>query len=239
MKNITLLGTGYAPELTTSSMQISANTRVKYSTFVYAAFFIIANLACCWYYIAFPLVNMRPVHGYPAAPAVYSYHSTRYISVEYWMVWFLAWNILLVNMLCHALMNNTLVEFGGIHRFLSRCGVFWNGAIFLILSFLWLLFCNGGSTPGALCNDPRWCGVYYAEPAGADWCPNTVNFVPDVTVGDLYRSDEFLQAWMFSIFFFLWAMANKEINGYLRKKGLFREVFVDQTQDQQQQPDEE
>ena len=221
------VGSGYAPEMNGSALQPNGYaSRVKYSTFVYAAFFMFANLACCWYYIAFPLVNMRPVFGYPAAPAQYTFETTRYISVEYWMVYFLVWNILLVDLLCHALMNNTLVEFGGIHHFLSRVGMVWNGIIFLILTFLWLFFCNGDFTGGALCNDPRWCGVYYTSSSALSWCPNTVNFVPDVTYSQIYRSDEFFQAWLFSIFFMIWALANKSINRYLHRKGMFRELFV-------------
>lgn len=220
MKNV---GTGYAPELTIETSQESANNRVKYSTFVWAIVFCMANALTCWYYISFPLVNMRPVNGYPAEPAQYDFQTTRYISFEYWMVYFLGWNILLVYMMAHAILNNTLVEFGGMLHFLSRVGLWWNGFIFLGLSFLWLFFCNNSG--GALCNDPRWCGVYYAEAIGMPWCPNTVNYVPDVTVSQIYRSDEFFQAWLFSIFFFLFSMANKAVYGYLRRKGMFREVF--------------
>lgn len=88
-----------------------------------------------------------------------------------------------------------------IFRFNYGCHMIW--FIMYVLSFALMIFvlvmlgsqygdCNQPDQPDNICNDKRWCCVYFTNPA--NMCPN-VGPCPGVTASDLSPSDEFL--WLF------------------------------------------
>lgn len=222
-----LLGTGISP-----STDNAGGVRVKYRHFVSATLFSMAILVYTFYYIAFPLAQLKFTHGYTrfgTPPSPNNFRSDRY--TWSWVIIYIssAASLIMVYLLPFAMLNNTVPEISQLHYWWSRATSRATIIIFILLSIIWLSFCNRGFPDYTFCNDLRACCVYYMSSFdGAKWCPNTTPCTPNFTSGDLTRTDDFFQIWLFTLFYSVWALANKSVNKDLRSYGLFREVFTEE-----------
>jgi len=167
--------------------------------YVTATMFVYAMALVTLYWLAFPVVNSIFFDGYPQfgslLPGVVV--TTRY-GWDWWMVWFLTWNVLPPMTLAWALTHNRIEEYTRIHA--ATCGIAMaaDGIAFVVLSYRWVLYCNTAySNWDTACNDYRWCGVFWPN----SWCPNNGPFTPAVTLGNLHRNAEMTQHWVFSLVF--------------------------------------
>lgn len=196
--------------------------------YVHGTLIVMATMLAIFYWIGFPLNNMVFVHGYPRLGAGVTqpneFKSARY-SLLWWAVYLLNLNLLLPFMLAIALMNNSFPEYSNVHHFFSRLGVWLNLVLLVILAVVWLFFTNGGSTGyNSASNDRRWCcAEFAASTEAASWCPNGSPCIPDVTPSQLSRSDEFWQAFLFSIIFFLVSLIHTAVNDHLSRYDVFKE----------------
>jgi hypothetical protein len=177
--------------------------------------FLFLNAGIFFYWSGFVLVNTYYTNEYPFftnAPPNYGFVSARY-NYEWWTVWFLTLNALLIIILCFALINNTVEEVTRLHKWLSLILVVINLYVAFALLFLWIFWCNNGSSGGAACNDYRWCCVNFPSV----WCPNTIPCTPAVTVAELHRNDEMTQHFIFAFVFFVLSTFHAALNGDLRE----------------------
>lgn len=221
-----LIGTGISPKQIDSGNGI----RVKYRHFVGAALFTMASLLFCWYFVSFPLQNLKFTHGYPrfgTPPSPNSFRSDRYTWGWVFIYIMTALNVMLPFLLSAALMNNTMPEISKLHYFFSRITALLSIVCFIGMSVVWLFFCNRYFPDYSFCHDPRHCCVYFASTLeNTKWCPNTVPCDPNVTSGQLTRTDEFFQVWLFSLLFSFWALGHRAVNKDMRGYGMWREVFT-------------
>lgn len=225
-----LLGSGISPQ----SNYISAEERqegvsIKYRHFISATLFIMASMIFCFYFIAFPLTNMRFTHGYPrfgTPPSPNNFQSDRYTWGWVFIYILIAANLMLPYLLAAAVVNNTTNEIADLHYFISRFCAVASIVVFVGLSVTWLFFCNRFFPHYSFCHDFRWCCAFFSSSGdAAKWCPNITPCNPHVSSGMLTKSDEFFQTWLFALLFGFWALAHRSINGKLRKYGLWKEVF--------------
>lgn len=194
---------------------------------VFGTVFVMASALFWWYWFGFPLLLIHFQNGYPrfgTPPVPNGWRSSRYAWI-WWHTWLLGLNAILPFLLAMALANNRIPEIARMHRFLGLLAILLSLWIFVWMSIHWIFACNYSFTASSTaCNDARWCGAFHAS--APDWCPNTGPFVPNVSGGDLHRSDEFFQLWLFSLLSILWALAHRAINRDLQSYGLFREEFT-------------
>lgn len=162
-----------------------------------------------FYWSGIVLVNTIWSHEYPNYN---QFASSRY-TYEWWTVWLLNFNVLLIFMLSLAMANNSVEEFARLHKWCSIIMIIVNLFVALSLLFLWIFFCNNPYSGGAACNDYRWCCVYF--PSG--WCPNTVPCIPAVLSSDLHRNSEMTQHFVFAFVFFVLSTFHVSLNGDLRE----------------------
>lgn len=215
------VGKGLAPEATPPEEE-GEDSQPAYRFYVQSSLFLICSVIFCWYWTAFPLTDVRFTHEYtqpgiPPGPGPFS--SARY-GWEWWHVWLLGLNWLLPYLWGMALLNNFYGEYARLHYFVSRLTLLTNFWTFIFFSVSWIFVCNNGLVPYATaCNDLRWCCVYFPS----TWCPNIVPCTPNVTPGELTRTDAFFQMWLFSLLFVLWGLAHRSLNGRMREMGLFKD----------------
>lgn len=150
----------------------------------------------------------------PPLPGVFS--DSRY-GWEWWPVWLLGLNVFLPFALQFAMLNNHVLQYSRMHRWFSTTAMITNLVAFALLTVLWLVRCNNTySGSASMCNDYRWCGVYFPS----QYCPNAVPFVPAVSATDLSRNSEASQHWIFSLVFWLLAWWHTSLNGDLREYGV-------------------
>jgi hypothetical protein len=229
LKRFARLGAGIAPD-TARKPVYDAPPTVKFRHFVGATIFIMASMIFCWYYVAFPLANLKFTHGYTrfgTPPSPNTFHSDRYTWGWVFIYIVSAVNLMLPYLLAAALLNNTIPEISKLHYKLSNATALVSIVTFIALSVSWLFFCNRYFPDYSYCHDIRHCCVYFAS--NPTWCPNTTPCVPNYNVGDLIRSDAFFQIWLFSLLFSFWALAHKDVNKDLRSYGLWREVFIQES----------
>jgi hypothetical protein len=188
--------------------------------YVGGTLFLFASVLFCWYWTAFPLNHVRFTHEYPQMglePGPGPLKSSRY-GLEWWLVWVLGLNWLLPYAWGAALLHSNYTEVAKLHLFVSRVALLLNLLALAVLSVSWFFLCNHGYVPySTACNDLRWCCVNFPS----DWCPNVGPCTPDVLASDLVRTGEFFQMWLFSLLFFLWALAHRTVNVDLRDYGVF------------------
>lgn len=236
-----IIGEGVTPDLNVEAASINSRQfGIKPRHFIWATMFCVVTTLFYMYPIIVLMLNAKFPNGYQSSsPRVFV--SSRY-SYEWWLLCILSWNILLPYVLALALVNNNIPEWSKLHYFLGRLFVLTNMVLFLLLSFNWLFLCNNGFVPhSTLCNDPRYCCVYYgSNQANIEWCPNAGPCNPNVSGSNLYRSDEFFQIWLFTLFFWLLAFSNRSINQELGSYGFFRESnIVEKTAGEGEEQEEE
>ncbi len=213
----TIIGTGVAPSF---SPTVHPKGAAKPRHYVVGSMFAMAFALCCFYWIAFPVNNMKITHG-PQQVNHIDWRSSRYTWGWANVYILVVLNLLLGYLWAAALLNNTVPEFAKLHKWVAKIFLVLNFVVFLMLSFQWLFYCNTGGSAASPCNDARWCCVHFGSNAEAShWCPNTNPCVPDVTA--IHRNDEFFQTWLFSIFFVLWSWAHASINKDFWREGVFR-----------------
>ena len=141
-------------------------------------------------YVGVAINNFSFKHTYtenPGVPGVLT--STRYSP---------RWFLVMLSVLAVGLMI-FFISFMVIFRFSYGCHMLWFILYFLAFALLVVVVALLGSdyascntTKDNLCNDKRWCCVYFSDPANQ--CPNPTPCV-GVTASDLVPSTEFL--WMF------------------------------------------
>lgn len=217
------IGVGYSPSVFSPSENYDA-IKVRSRHYIEATVFVILSTLFCWSFFAFVLVPLQYQNGYVnqanAPPG--NWQSGRY-TWEWWASWLLGLNLLLPYLFAAALCNNTMQEWAKLHYFLARLALALNFIAFVILSILWLFFCNFSYSPwNTSCNSIYYCCAYFAD--NPTWCSNFGLCVPDVTPGQLHRSEPFFWTWLFTIFFFLWALGHRSMNRDMRSYGLFSQV---------------
>jgi hypothetical protein len=224
-----LIGRGLSPNIG-ANVTIGGLSPIKTRHFIQATLFILLSTIFCVYYIAFPLANLKFVHGYPrfgTPPAPNEFKSSRYTWGWVFIYILTALNLLLPYLLALALTNNTTPEYAKLHYYASRITITLSLIGFIGLSIIWLFFCNTSFAGYTFCHDRRWCCVHYASSLEASkWCPNNTPCVPNVSSSSqLSRRDEFFQVWLFALLWSFWAMAHKAVNQDLAGYGLFQEAF--------------
>lgn len=221
------IGEGVAPDLRIDSVPITSKQfGIKSRHFSWATCFVVATTLFYMYPIIVVMLNAKfPADYMNTSPRVFV---TSQYGYEWWILCIMSWNILLPYTLALALVNNNVPEWASLHSFLSRTFSLLNLVLFLMLCVDWLFLCNNGFVPwSTLCNDPRYCCVYFgSSQLNMEWCPNGVPCTPDVSGSSLYRSDEFFQLWLFSLFFWLLSFSNNAVNIQLARFGFFRESVI-------------
>ena len=222
-----IIGEGVTPDLRINSTTITSKQfGIKSRHFIWGSMFIVASTLFYMYPIIVCMLNAQfPANYENISPRVFV--SSQY-GYEWWLLCILSWNILLPYALALAMVNNTIPEWGNLHHYMSRLLTLVNLVLFILLSVDWLFLCNNGFVPwSTLCNDPRYCCVYFgSSQINMEWCPNASPCTPDVSGSSLYRSDDFFQLWLFCLLFWLMAFSNKAINEQLAKYGFFRESII-------------
>lgn len=197
--------------------------------FTGGAIFLMAVLIFTFYFIAIPVANLKFTHGYtrfatPPSPNVF--RSDRY--TWGWVMIYLvaAANLILIYLFAAAMVNYTISEIAFVHLQVSRLTALTSVATFVALSISWLFFCNRYFSRFSYCHDPRHCCVFFgASLDNSEWCPNTTPCVPNVGSGDLTRSDDFFQVWLFSLLFSFWGLFSTSINAQMTRYGLWQEEY--------------
>jgi hypothetical protein len=216
-----LLGTGITPSFAKEAKGQPTGAR----HYVGGIVFVMASMLFCFYWCGFPLSNIYFTDGYTrfgTPPSPNNWESSRYTWL-YWCVWLVTLNLLLPYLLSAALLNNTVPEYAKFHYWISFVFIWLNIINWIMLSIIWLFFCNGSGTYGnSACNSIYWCCVYFAaSPTASQWCPNVGPCIPDVT--SLARNDEFFQAWLFAALFILWSWGHRKVARDLSEHGCFVE----------------
>ncbi len=189
--------------------------------YVNTTLFIFLQAGIFFYWAAGPLSQSYFACGYPqfgTPPSPGAYQCTRY-DWDWWTIWLMTLNVLLPMMLQFALTNNTIEEYTRLHKWFSMMAIALNIWVFANLTIRWLVFCNTSwSGSSTVCNDYRWCCVYFPS----EWCPNTTPCTPAVTAGQLGRNHDIFQHWIFTFVFFVFAIWNYDLNGGLREFGVLR-----------------
>jgi hypothetical protein len=181
--------------------------------YVGATLFLFFSAAFWFYWAAFPLVNTIFLDGYPGR---YDRFVTARYTFDWWNVWLLGLNALVPITFSMALTNNSIEEYGRLHKFFSIMAIVLNLYVIAVTTFMWLAFTNTSFSAGISGNDYRYCCAFFPS----DWCPNTVPCVPAVASGALSRNAEATQHWVFAFVFFVLACWNTSINGDLKEFGV-------------------
>jgi len=121
-----------------------------------------------------------------------------------------------------ALLHSNVTELSKLHLWVARVALLVNLVLVALLVVSWFFLCNNGYVPfSTACNDLRWCCVNFPSP----WCPNVGPCTPNVFASDLVRTGEFFQMLIFSILFFLWALAHRTVNVDIRDYGVFQTSY--------------
>jgi hypothetical protein len=222
-----LIGEGNYPDLKIDAASVSnKQVGIKSRHYVWATMFVIGSTLFYMYPIMVPMLNAKfPANYESISPRVFV--SSRY-GYEWWITFIMSLNILLPYALALALVNNNVPEWAHLHYYTARLLTFVNIVLFIMFSVDWVFLCNNGFVPwSTLCNDPRYCCVYFgSSQINLEWCPNITPCTPDVSGSMLYRSDEFFQIWLWCLFFWLLAFSHRAINKELAQYGFFRESIV-------------
>lgn len=181
--------------------------RIPLRRFVTAYLFIFFHSGFLYYWRAWPLANTIFVNGIVQLGTSAEWVSARY-GWDWWCVWLLGLNTLLPLTLAWAVTNNRIEEWTRLHGWIARMSIYVNLAVFIILTVRWPLFHNTPFSGGSPGNHDGWCCYFFPSP----WCPNNSVCSPDVSLGDLVRSDPMTQHWAFSLVFFLLGVWNRDVN---------------------------
>jgi hypothetical protein len=186
--------------------------------YVTTSLFILVN-AAIFFYWTIVLINTIFTNDYanftiPPLPGAFV--DSRY-GWEWWCVFILGFNVFLPFTLQFALLNNDIEEYARLHMWFSTSAMVGNAIIFFILTLLWLASCNNHFSAGAsMCNDYRWCGVYFPSAI----CPNSIPFTPAIVTPNLARNAEASQHWIFCLVFGVLAWWHTSLNGDLLDYGV-------------------
>ena len=184
-------------------------TAVPLRRYVGPVLFLLLSSGIFFYWSGIVLVNTIWIHEYPNYN---QFASSRY-TFEWWTVWLLTLNVILIFMLSLAMANNSVEEFTRLHKWFSIILIVVNLYVAIALLFLWIFYCNNPYSGGAACNDYTWCCVYF--PSG--WCPNTIPCTPAITSGQLSRNHEMTQHFVFAFVFFVLSTFHVSLNGDLKE----------------------
>lgn len=195
--------------------------------FTGGAIFLMAVLIFTFYFVAIPVANIKFTHGYPrfaTPPSPNVFRSDRYTWGWVFIYLVTAVNLIIIYLFAAALVNYTVSEIAFVHLQMSRIAALLSIVTFIAMSVSWLFFCNRYFPDYSYCHDPRHCCVFFgASLENSKWCPNTTPCVPNVGSGDLVRSDDFFQVWLFSLFFSFWALFHAKVNAEMTRYGLWQE----------------
>jgi len=193
--------------------------------FIGGTIFIIFSALVFFYWAGFPLNNTVYEHGYPslASELPGPFKSSRY-HYEWWLVWILSLNALLPLLLAFSLTDNRVEEYARLHGFLAALLLVANGIVGILLLISWCIRCNTVySAASTWCNDYRYCCAQFGNgiQETIDRCPNTTPCSPDVMTNELSVNGEYVHHMVFSLVFFLMALAHLGVKDSLSKFGVF------------------
>ncbi len=209
-----LIGSGIAPSFAKDEHPPGA---AHPRHFVTGTLFAIAFGIFCFYLIAFPINNLRIAHEYQITG---TFLSSRFTLFGWWPIYLLSLNLLLGYLWTASLLNNNVPEFSKMHAWIAKWSIVFNFVEFVLLTVIWLFYCNSGYTAASPCNDIRWCCAFFAT---SSWCPNITPCAPDIVSSQLMRNDEFFQIWLWSLIFIFWSFAHRSVNKSFREAGVFKE----------------
>jgi len=188
---------------TSGAVTIDRKT-VKASGKLMGVLYAIICVALFAYWAAVPLYNTALIHGYPrfpVPPSPNNYESWRY-GWQFFAIFALVFNIVPVFGFLGAIISDK-----------SKAGpmFFWastvimgivNAIVLIYFILLWIFSCNGSwfgfDNAGSICNDYRWCCLYFADAphicANITPCPGTIR---------LFANAEFIQHVLFALVFFM------------------------------------
>lgn len=193
--------------------------------FIGGTIFILFSALVFFYWAGFPLNNTIYEHGYPslASELPGPFKSSRY-HYEWWLVWILSLNALLPLVLAFSLTDNRVEEYARFHGFLAALLLVANAIVGILLLISWCFRCNTAYSAAATwCNDYRWCCAQFGNglQETIDRCPNTTPCAPDVMSNALSVNGEYIHHMVFSLVFFLLALAHLGVKDSLSKFGVF------------------
>jgi hypothetical protein len=149
------------------------------------------------------VVNLRPIHGYPSfhiPPSPGPFVSTRY-DFPWWMVYLLGLSALNPTLLLFSMYDMSIKTRADWHRRLAAFLALLCGFNFVML---WVgvgcFFCNAHYSGESICNDPRYCGVWFSY--NRNLCDNTnAGALAGLTDAQLVQDKDFKAQWIFALVF--------------------------------------
>ena len=195
---------------------VTRNPDSKREGLLLGTIFVIINFGVFLYWVAVPLLNTLYINGYPRfaiPPSPNSFESTLY-GYQWWMVWLLVLNVFPIGLFVIAMTTNNNFFAPWLHDWTAVIVIILSLIVTLVFGGVWIFNCNWGYSGESLCADYRWCCVFYAM--APTLCGNTTPCTADLTI-----NSEFLQHFIFSIVFWVFAGIQIWLNRRLRRYGVF------------------
>ena len=177
---------------------------VKASGRLLGVFYALIFVGVFIYWAAVPLYNTMLIYGYPrfsVPPSPNNFESWRY-GWQFYAIFALVFNIVPIYGFLGALISNE-TKAGPIFFWASTVVMAIVDSIVLVyFILLWIFSCNGSwfgfDNAGSICNDYRWCCLYFAD--APHLCANITPCPGSIT---LFANAEFVQHVFFAFVFIL------------------------------------
>jgi hypothetical protein len=205
-------------------------TPVKMDYFVSATLWLFFNAGVCWYWLAFPGVNVIFTNGYPqfGTPAEVNGQMVlpaHFKTARYGWDWWMFMLVVIASqmplfLLSIAVLNNSMKPIARMHQMVSTVCMLLALFAFVVLTVRILMRCRNTYSGGnSACNDLSiWCCVYFPS----EWCPNSTPCTPAKTHSDLEWTSAYFQTWLFSLCFLVFCGINAKININFIEYGILR-----------------
>ena len=187
-----------------------------------AVLFAVLSIALLFVWVGIVVLKLNFTHGYPnlaAPPGPGPFASTRY-QVAWWFIAIAMLNLLLPYLFLWGAMDDESALGPALHLAFSSVVTIVSFVAFVALGIIWLFYCNVSWSGGSVCNDERYCCVYFAE--YINLCPNTIP-CPDgpMTRAQLSANPNFVATFVLMGVFVVVGIFHVVLNGRMRKYGVF------------------
>lgn len=172
------------------------------------------------YWCAFPLQDTMYVYGYPTLgipPGPGIFVKMREVTFQWWFVWLLVGNLFppLAYLGAVALESKSkLVK--EVHFWICLAVSIVSVVSLLVFLGIWIGWCNYGWSAGSICNDPRWCCVFFGS--NYDVCGNVTPCTDSIS---LSANAQFIQHVVFSALFTFLASVQVWLNYRMKAYGVW------------------